>query len=205
MGDAAMRTCVLIALLAVASLAATSPPSVSSQDHAEHGDPGVGKQDAASTEVRLAETKLKLAEAELRRAMDRNRRIPSTIQKMTVESLRRNVDVAKQQVDLARQGDQPWHVLHIRQMETALKTAESALDRAKAMNRITPRMVDEFDLERLRLKAEVARLSLTKARDPANVKSPEAHLQWQIDQLRDEIDRLKDHVERLSITSEARS
>lgn len=198
-----MRIDISIAMFVAAFFAAASPPTTGNRNLARSAD-GVEKEHVESIEVRLAVTKLKLAEAELRRVMEANRRIPNTIPKTTVEWLHRNVELAKQQVELARQGGQPWHVLHIRQMEAALKTAESALARAEAMNRITPRTVDEVELERLHLKAEVARLSLAKARDPANVQSPEAHLQWQIDQLRDEIDRLKDQVERLSITSEAR-
>lgn len=199
-----MRICVIAAVaIAVSSFLATAQDAAT-RDHDEQGHARADQKNAESIDVRIAEVKLKLAETELRRATEVNRRVARTIPDSTVGWLGRNVELAKQQVDLARQGDQHWHALHIRQMEAALRDAESRVQRAEGMNRRVPSSVGEFDLERLRLKAEIARLNLAKARDPANVNSPEAHLQWQVDQLRDEIDRLKDQVERLSITSEAR-
>lgn len=200
-----MRDCVFAAAVAVAAFVVVTPPTVSGQGHDGHSNEGVNQKDAASIEQRLAETKLKLAEIELRQATDWNRRLPRTIPESTVDWLRRNVELAKEQVDIARQGEPHWHSLHIRQMEAALRTAESKLDRAEATNRAAPRSGGELNLERLRLKVELARLNLAKAKDPANIESPEAHLQWQVDQLRDEVDRMKDQMERLSITSEARS
>ena len=199
-----MRICVITAVAIAATSLLASSQDAADRDHDTKRHAGVGQGAAASIDVQIAEAKLKLAETELRRVTEVNRRVARTIPDSTVGWLERNVELAKQQLDLARQGDQHWHALHIRQMEAALRDAESRVQRAEGMNRRVPRSVDEFDLERLRLKAEIARLNLAKARDPANVKSPEAHLQWQVDQVRDEIGRLKDQVERLSITAEAR-
>jgi multidrug resistance efflux pump len=191
-------------MIGLAPFVFAGEPTGSSQNRDKREDSPADPTEAPNIDVRLAEAKLKLAEADLRSATEWNRRLRGTIPKSTVEWLQQNVKLAKEQVDIARQGKQPWHALHVRQMEATLRTAQSRLERAEAMNRAAPSSASNLDLERFRLKVEVARLNLTKAQDPANIKSPEAHLQLQVDQLRDEVDRLKDQVERLSITSQGR-
>ena len=199
-----MRACILVAMIGLVPFVLASAPAVSQQDRDESSKSSADRTGAASIDVRLAKAKLKLAEADLRWATEWNRRLRGTIPKTTVEWLQQNVTLANEQVDIARQDKQHWHALHIRQMEATLRTAKSQLQRAEAINRVSPHDSGELDLERIRLKVEVARLNLAKSRDPANIQSPEAHLQWQVDQLRDEVNRLKDQVQRLSITSEAR-
>jgi len=199
-----MRVCILVAMIGVAPFVLASAPTAGHEDHDENNKSSADRTGVTNIDVRLAEAKLKLAKVDLRWATDWNRRVRGTISQSTVEWLRKNVSLANAQVDIARQDEQHWHALHVHQMEAALRTAESQLERTKAMKRAGPRTVGALDLERIRLKVEVARLGLAKAKDPVNMQSPEAHLQWQVDQLRDEVNRLKDQVERLSISSQAR-
>ncbi len=148
-------------------------------------------------DVRFAQTYLKLAKVELKKALEANEKSSAAYSAALVERLRQNVKTAEEQLQQARmesQGD--VHKVHLRDAEAAVAIAELRLTQAQAMNERLAGSYDQTELERLRLTVEVARLRLEKARDPARVSSPNAHLKWQLEQLRDEVLELHIRLEK---------
>jgi hypothetical protein len=154
---------------------------------------------AAGIDVQLAEVKLKLADMEYRRAVETNRRSAGLIPRTVVEQLQDGVAEAKERLELTRDKKRDPRALHFLELEDVLKIAKLRVEAAEKTNQRDPAAVSKLDLESLRLKAEAARLMLARAREPASEESPTAHLQAQIDQLRDEIQSLNNRVEILSL------
>ncbi|MFV2066319.1 MAG: hypothetical protein ACC645_05015 [Pirellulales bacterium] len=153
-----------------------------------------------SVRVRYARAYLKLAKMDLRRAMDANRKFARMHSAGLVERLRQNVKIAEEQLRQVLKGDAgKLHEVHLRQTEAAVKIAELELQQAVVLSKRAPAAVRRGELERLRVAAEIARLDLMQAREPASFQSAMPHLQWQLEQLRKEVLRLQLRVERLSV------
>lgn len=154
-------------------------------------------------DVRYARLCLKRAQAELQKVLTANEKLGTNMYPVSlVERLRENVKIAEEGVEqalLAKQGEehQP-HKVHIREAEAAVKIAELNLQQALEINKRKSGSYGADDLERLRLAVEIAQLRLEMANDPAVVDSPVAHLQWQVEQLRDEVLELRLRVEQMS-------
>lgn len=99
---------------------------------------------------------------------------------------------------LSRQGDASSHAAHLRELEGALRISELAWKTAVRVRARLPNSTQASEVESLRLRAEVARLALARARDPANTATPLDHMQWQLEQLRQELLEPTLRVERLS-------
>lgn len=159
----------------------------------------VADDSESSLEVRLAETKLQLAQVELRRAIETNRRVPGTFPPGTLERLEQAVMVGNKQLALSKGKEHDLHAVHLLQLEAQVEFANRQQQAAMAANRRSPGVVDDTSLERLRLQAEVARLTLARARKPSSFESTQAHVQWQVDRLYDELQRLRNDVDVLSL------
>ncbi len=149
-------------------------------------------------DVRLSEAKLRLARLELRRATDINRRVPGVFQRETLDRLAQAVKVAEKELAFAKGEEHNLHAVHLLQLEAEVELAKGQLQAATEANQRTARTVSAINLERFQLRAEIARLTLARAREASNFDSTEAHLQWQVDRLFEEIQRLRSEIPLLS-------
>jgi len=184
-------------VLAVVTVLYSTSGQIPSDLPMVHKDLRAAEESGERLDVRFAQTYLKLANIELKKALETNNKSPAAYSAALVERLRQNVKIAEEQLQQARmerEGD--VHKVHLRDAEAAVAIAELRLNHAHAMNERLAGSYDETELERLQLNAEVAQLRLEKARDPARVSSPNAHLKWQLEQLRDEVLELHIRLEK---------
>jgi hypothetical protein len=104
--------------------------------------------------------------------------------------------VAKTRLEQATMGQsasefQVW----LQRAEAELKTAETTWKNATAVNRRVPGTFVPLDVERFRLRAEVAKLQLERGRSLVD-SGREAQLQWKIDMLDNQVQRLKEESSR---------
>ena len=167
---------------------------------AEPGEPPAEQSTLQSSnqfDVQLAKVRLQLAKVELERALGANERV-RIYPPVTLQFLRRNVDVAQAKLEAVTKPGGDSHDAHLRELENNLKTAELKWKIAFETRERSPGALDEAGVEALRLRVEVARLALARARQPETVTTPLNHLQWEIEQLRDEMLELTLRVEELS-------
>jgi len=162
--------------------------------------PETGDAVAENVEVRYARAQLDLAEANLQRIEQSNKRVARSVPSSVVAEYQRDVQVAKKRLELAAAGhDASEFTVWLQRAESEHKTAESAWRKALAVNRRVPGTFDPLDIERLRLRAEVATLQLERGRKLANA-SLEAQLRWEVDLLDNQVQRLKDESRRTTST-----
>ena len=119
---------------------------------------------------------------------------PRTVAASVVEQYRQDVEVARfrLQTVLADSGQSPFAVW-LRQAEAAAQSAESQWRRAVAANQRVSGAINDLEVERLRIRAELAQIRVEQGR--AVVQKPaEQRLQWELDLLHDEVDRLNEAV-----------
>jgi hypothetical protein len=149
-----------------------------------------------SVEVRYARAQVQLAETNLKRLEQSNKRMPRSVPSSIVAEYQRDVQVSKTRRKQATAGQtasdfQVW----LQRAEAERKTAESAWSNATAANARAPGTFQPLDVERFRLRAEVAKLQLERGQMLAN-SGHEAQLQWEIDMLDNQVQRLKDDTSR---------
>ena len=149
-----------------------------------------------SIEVRYARAQVQLAEANLNRVEQRNKQLARSVPSSVVAEYQHDVQVAKTRLKQATAGRtasdfQVW----LQRAEAERKTAESAWSNATAANSRAPGTFQPLDVERFRLRAEVAKLQLERGQTLAN-SGHEAQLRWEIDMLDNQVQRLKDDTSR---------
>jgi hypothetical protein len=149
-----------------------------------------------SIEVRYARAQTQLAEANLNRVEQSNKRVARSVPSSVVAEYQRDVKVAKTRLEQATAGRaasefQVW----LQRAEAEQKTAETTLKNAMAVNGHAPGTFDPLDIERFRLRAEVAKLQLERGQKLAD-SGLEAQLQWKIDLLDNQVQRLKEESRR---------
>ncbi len=154
--------------------------------------------DAASesVEVRYARAQLQLAEANLNRIEQSNKRLPRSVPSSVVAEYQRDVQVSKTRLEQATAGRaasefQVW----LQCAEAEQKTAETTWKNATTVNSRAPGTFDPLDIERFRLRAEVAKLQLERGKTLAD-SAHETQLQWEIDLLDNQVQRLKEESNR---------
>jgi len=147
--------------------------------------------DSADLAVQLAEARLKMAEANLKRAARTNQRVANAVPAEIVKLYAHDVQLARHQFAMAKapEAGDPF-ALWLERAAAEARLAEDPWQRAVAANRRTAGTVDELDLERLRLRADVARLLWARGKEVAG-KSTEEKLAWQSEFLYDQTHRLK--------------
>lgn len=187
--------------LGLASCILLAAASFADGDEPKQQDSTTAATEAAieSLDVQLAKARVNLAKMELERALAENKRIPGSWPEITLELLHRNVDVAQARLDgLSRSGEASLHTAHLQELESALKIAELRWNGAVHLRERLPSAIDASRVEALHLRAEVARLELARARNPAHVSTPLDHVRWQLEQMRQELLELTVRVEKLS-------
>jgi hypothetical protein len=177
--------------LAAASLplrSAVPPPPPAPEPRADD------KQD--SIEVRFARAQLQLAEVSLKQVRQMNQRATGAVPQNAVAQYEQDVEVAKALVQAAdhRPGQQEdLFPVWLRRAEAEATSAETQWRSAAAANRRAPGAYADLEVERLHLRADVARLRFEHGQALAD-KSAEVRLQWQLGVLADDVERLKDEV-----------
>jgi len=144
-----------------------------------------------STRVRYAKTYLALMRLDLQTARDRNKLVPNTLPTALMQVLEAQVALAERWLQEAEHEGQGGRFnVAVESAEIYVKLAEADYARGIEVDRI--RRMKPQALERLKIKAELARLNLATAKelDPS---SPTALLEFQLDRLREEVTELKLH------------
>jgi hypothetical protein len=145
-----------------------------------------------SLEVRYARAQLKLAEANLSRVQQSNQQMERTVPSSIVAEYQDDVRVAKMQLQQVTSGASAGDLQVWLERATAEKRdAATVWQKATAANRSVPNTFAEIDVERYRLRAEVAKLLLERGQSLVNA-DREAQLQWQAELLDNQVQRLKE-------------
>jgi len=149
-----------------------------------------------SANVRYARAQLQLAEANLNRVEQINKRVARAVPSSVVAEYQLDVKVAKTRLEQATAGGavgefQVW----LQRAEAERKTAETNWKNATEVNKRVPGTYDPLDVERFRLRAEVAKLQLERGQALVD-SGREAQVQWEIDLLDNQIQRLKEESSR---------
>lgn len=152
-----------------------------------------------SLEVRYARAYLQLAQADLQIAREANEKVRGTYPEAAIEPLRQVVAIAEEQLKHAL-GDNAHslHSVHLRQAEAAVAEAKGDLQKALDANQRLPGLMTPTELRRARLRLEVAKLALAKAKT-VDAHNASEHTQWQLEELRKELLQLRSRIEKLSL------
>ena len=150
------------------------------------------KTDSESVEVRYARAQVELAEANLSRVDEMNKRVAGSAPASVVDEYRDDLNVAKARLEQATAGEagrefQVW----LKRAKAEERTANAAWAIAKAVNVHLPGTFGSIDVERFRLRAEVARLQVERGSALVDA-APAAQLQWKVDLLDNQVQRLKE-------------
>ncbi len=147
-----------------------------------------------SPTVRAAKLQLELAQLSLKRIERMNQRVANTVPVTVASEYRQDVEVARARLEnaLGKAPDAEFKTW-LRLAEAASRSADDQWKSAQAANRNRPDTFDGIDLERLRLRAEIARLRVERGQSLAN-QPLQARLEWQVEFLNDEVQRLKEAV-----------
>ena len=156
--------------------------------------PPPNKPATESLEVRYARAQLQLAEANLARVEQSNKQLERSVPSSIVAEYQDDVRVAKARLQQAMAGAsagafQTW----LERAEAERRSTETAWENAKTVNRSVPSTWMPIDVERFRLRAEVAKLQLERGQSLANA-GREAQLEWQSDLLDHQVQRLKEET-----------
>ena len=151
-----------------------------------------------SLELRYARARFELAEANLKRVEQMNKRLDRTVPSSVVADFKNDVAEADLQFRQAAQ-ESPADPLAIwlRRAESSFQSAKTRWQNAIAANRRVADTIPALDVDRFRLRAEVARLQWDRGQ--SLVKAPrEQQLAWQVDLLNDEVELLKEETTRVA-------
>ena len=151
---------------------------------------------AESVEVRYARAQVQLAETNLKRFEQSNKLMPRSVPSSVVAEYQHDVHVAKTRLKqaMANHGANDFQVW-LRRAEVEQRAAELTWTNATAVNARAPGTFHPLDVERFRLRAEVAKLQLERGQMLVD-SDHEAQLQWEIDLLDNQVQRLKDETSR---------
>lgn len=149
---------------------------------------------AENVEVRYARAQLQLAEANLGRVDQSNKELERTVPSSIVAEYQDDVRVAKTRLQKATAGEsangfQVW----LTRAEAERRAADTAWTNATAVNQRAAGTFVPLDVERFRLRAEVAKLQLERGQSLVNA-GREAQLQWQSELLDNQVQRLKEEM-----------
>jgi hypothetical protein len=151
---------------------------------------------AENLEVRYARAQVQLAETNLKRLEQSNKRMPRSVPSSVVAEYQHDLQVAKTRLQQATAGQaasdfQVW----LQRADVERRAAEMTWKNATAANARAPGTFHPLDIERYRLRAEVAKLQLERGQLLVD-SGQEAQLQWEIDLLDNQVQRQKDETSR---------
>ena len=146
--------------------------------------------------VLYAQKNLDLARVELQQAVEINAKSRGVIPRLTIERLRSNLAVAKEQLseaELASYGG--LERVRLRHAEEKIRVAKLALDAGRKQAK--DGLVTELELQRLQLRYDLAKLSLTLIKNPENFVTLLHRLEAQVNRLSEEILALDQRISKL--------
>ena len=184
-----MRFCIL---LAITCLLVDAPDRGAAPPTAATASPGPTEELA----VQYARAQLHLAEANLKRVRQMNERVKRAVPDSVVADLEHDTQVARLELEQAEKPEASEFTVWLRRAEMAWKSTESNWRRGVAANQRSA-VFDPLDIERFRLRAEVARLQYERGKALAKG-SRDDQLQWELDVLHDEVQRVKQDATRVA-------
>lgn len=139
---------------------------------------------------------VKLAAADLAVAESQNRQFKASVSEYDLQRLRLHRDFVQKEMSLVRQGGDYGDVI-ARYADLSAKLAELDVKSAEEARRKNPGSISDEQYERIRRNADVCRLQVALARDPAGALSIIDHLHWETHRLTAEVMRLNRRVDRL--------
>lgn len=149
--------------------------------------------DKEPIEVRYARARLKLAELNLQKAQELNKKMGGTLIGGTVSLFSDDVDFARYQLQLAQHPEANALRASIARAEMDLRLAEGRMKKTVETNQRAPEVVSNADVDRAKVRVEVARLRVERGKSLENA-SADVKLQWQIDLLADELAAVKEQT-----------
>lgn len=156
-------------------------------------------KDAASEnlQMRYARSRLKLAQANLQRVEEMNRKLDRTVPSSVVSDFKREVIEAELQFQQASSETGDGFDIWLRRAENAWRSATTRWQNAQTANKQVKDTIPALDVERFRLRVEVAQLQWERGK--ALAKAPrEEQLAWQVDLLSDEVELLREETSRVA-------
>jgi len=155
---------------------------------------------AENLQWQYSQARLQLAEANLKRVDQLNRRRERSVAPSVVAEFQGEVDEARLQVERAAAAEAGGEFdVWLRRAEGELASATNRWKKSLEGNQRLKGAFEPLDVERYRLRAEVARLQLARGKSLIGA-SREAQLEWQLELLNNEIDRLKEELMRVPST-----
>jgi hypothetical protein len=157
---------------------------------------------AGELKLAYARAKLALAQTNLKRVEELNRKLARSVPASVVSDLQSDVAEADLQVQQASSADKDEFAVWLSRAQGELKSAntrwKNALDaNARLKDAKNSQLFGALDIERFRLRAEVARLQWERGRQL--VSAPRAaQLEWQVELLNNEVDRLREEATQVS-------
>ncbi len=171
-------------------------------DHAPVKDiPGLDPNlptDTDALNIKYAETFVDLAKVNLQKATDFNRRVPGAFSEAEVDRLRRLVAFGEERLGWTKSAGHKQSDANIFAAEVSLRSAEANHQKAMSANTRVPGAVSNLEIERLRLTADLARMSMQKARLVAETATPVGRRAVELDQLREDVMQLRSRVEAIT-------
>jgi hypothetical protein len=151
-----------------------------------------------SLEVRYARARLELARANLSRVEQMNKKLDRSVPGSVVAEFKDAAAAADLQFRQAtREAEFDELAIWLRRAESAYRAAYNRWQTALAANSKVKDTIPVLDIDRFRLRAEVARLQWERGKQLA--KAPrEAQLGWQVDLLNSEVELLKEETSRVA-------
>ena len=156
-------------------------------------------KDAAgeSLEMRYARSRLKLAQANLDRVEQMNRKLDRTVPSSVVSDFKREVGEAELQFQQATTEKRDGFDIWLRRAENAFRSATTRWQNAQTANKQVKDTIPALDVERFRLRAEVAQLQWERGKAIA-MAPREVQLAWQVELLGDEVELLREESSRVA-------
>lgn len=151
-----------------------------------------------SLELRYARARLELARANLSRVEQMNKKLDRTVPGSVVADFRDSAATAELQFkQAAKEAPQDELAIWLRRAESAYRSAHNRWQTAMAANRQVQDTIPALDVDRFRLRTEVARLQLARGKHLAGA-TREAQLAWEVELLNNEIELLKEETSRVA-------
>jgi polyhydroxyalkanoate synthesis regulator phasin len=190
--------------IAVLALTGLSAVAAEEKKTAIPAAPKAGSTAPASQEsldVRYARLQLQLAETNLLRVRRMNQKVSNAVPANIVAEYQGLVAVARANLEsrLQSQGKaslDDW----LREAQSAAQTAQTRYRTSIAVNQRMAGTIDDEEVERLRLMAELTRLQVERGKAVAD-KPFDLQVRWQLDVLHAEIQQLQEQLRRVSPTS----
>lgn len=144
-----------------------------------------------SLDIRYAQAQVALAETNLRRLQDMNAKVKNSVSGDLIVSTTQDLAIAQLDLQAARAGGGDFNVW-LERAAADWKYADALYQGAAAADKHVPGTINPIDLERRRLRAQVAQLQYERGESAKG--TPALEETWRLSLIASEIQTLKDEV-----------